>query len=196
VANTDADKKRARLEARERLESLSLQEKRDKSLQILNHLNEFLVSRNLSTAVLGVYAPIQNEVDWNLARAQGADFQNPIAFPAFRAGSSLMSFHRCTFEELESSNEFGVELKTPPQSSQVCEPEVLLIPGLAFGQKGQRLGRGKAFYDRYLQNHQCLKIGISYETQIVEDLPVAVHDQGMDVLISESGYAGREFDLG
>lgn len=67
---------------------------------------------------------------------------------------------------------------------------VILIPGLAFGMDGSRLGYGGGYYDRFLgrpgenQKKNCLKIGIAYDFQIFETLPKDPHDCLLDWILT------------
>lgn len=71
-----------------------------------------------------------------------------------------------------------------------CDPsllDVILVPGLAFDHHGHRLGRGKGCYDRFLEQmkqlpHPPLLIGLAYDFQIIEALPIEQHDQKVDML--------------
>lgn len=65
------------------------------------------------------------------------------------------------------------------------EPSWLLVPGVGFDLAGARLGRGKGFYDRYLQDRNVVKIGLTWTEQIVSKIPVESHDSHMDFLITE-----------
>lgn len=66
-----------------------------------------------------------------------------------------------------------------------ADPEWLMVPGVGFDLKGGRLGRGKGFYDRYLEDKDVLKIGLAWTEQIVEKIPVEKHDCHMDFIITE-----------
>lgn len=65
------------------------------------------------------------------------------------------------------------------------KPDWLFIPGVGFGFNGSRLGRGKGFYDRYLEDSKALRIGVCWSEQIIEELPVESHDCHMDFIITE-----------
>lgn len=69
------------------------------------------------------------------------------------------------------------------------EINLLLVPGLAFTRAGQRIGRGGGFYDRFLARlpASTVKMGVCFEEQIVETLPVEPHDQRMDAVVTERG---------
>ncbi|MFN3166348.1 MAG: 5-formyltetrahydrofolate cyclo-ligase [Phycisphaeraceae bacterium] len=63
-------------------------------------------------------------------------------------------------------------------------PDLALVPGLAFTRTGQRLGQGGGYYDRYLGQHPtAYKIGLCFNEQLAEELPVEDHDAGMDEVI-------------
>ncbi len=62
--------------------------------------------------------------------------------------------------------------------------DVIVCPGIAFDRKLHRLGRGKGFYDGFLKSApRAVKIGIGYPFQLVDSVPVELHDICMDKLI-------------
>lgn len=54
--------------------------------------------------------------------------------------------------------------------------ELAIIPGVAYDRKGNRLGRGKGYYDRLLPKINCHTIGLCYPHQVVSELPHEPHD--------------------
>lgn len=63
--------------------------------------------------------------------------------------------------------------------------DVALIPGIVFSRNGDRLGFGKGYYDRFLSKFQGAKLGICYDFQIMDEIPVSEHDIKMDLIVSE-----------
>lgn len=62
--------------------------------------------------------------------------------------------------------------------------EIALIPGVAFDAEGHRLGRGKGYYDRFLQSLPAVrKIGVCFDFQKVESVPSEAHDVVVDVVV-------------
>ncbi|NHB70181.1 5-formyltetrahydrofolate cyclo-ligase [Perlabentimonas gracilis] len=59
-----------------------------------------------------------------------------------------------------------------------------IIPGVAFDIKGNRMGRGKAYYDKLLRTNSMLKIGVAYSFQMVKSVPTDEFDIPMDLVIS------------
>ena len=68
------------------------------------------------------------------------------------------------------------------------EIDMVIVPALGFDRKRNRLGRGAGFYDRFLAKitPPTLKVGIAFECQIVENLPVNLAlDQKVDLVVTE-----------
>ena len=63
--------------------------------------------------------------------------------------------------------------------------DVALIPGIAFSPTGDRLGFGKGYYDRFLEEFNGIKIGVGYDFQITDNIPTDKHDIRMDMIITE-----------
>ncbi len=77
-----------------------------------------------------------------------------------------------------------------PEVCLVANPadiDIAVIPGLAFGRDGSRIGFGKGFYDRFLAEFTGVKIGVCYDFQVSDTVPVSEHDIGMDIIITEKG---------
>lgn len=166
------------------------EEHRERSLQIGKHLESYLLSftqNASSTWILGGFAPMQEEPFWDVALGQS--LRGHLAYPGDR-GEGMQFFH-CNPEELVVSQEFGVELLTPPLKAQQRSPDLLLVPGLAFTKKGERLGRGGGYFDRYLKNFNSTRIGVCFELQLREQLPCEGHDEKVDVVITEAGIYNR-----
>ena len=79
------------------------------------------------------------------------------------------------------------ELIISKDVTELCSGDLLLIPALAIDQKGNRLGRGKGYFDRELQAlPEGIKVyAVCYESEFLEELPTEVHDRRVDGLITE-----------
>lgn len=62
--------------------------------------------------------------------------------------------------------------------------ELILVPGVAFDRRGGRLGRGKGYYDRLLAGMGAIKVGLCFDFQRVDAVPLDAHDVPMDRVIS------------
>jgi 5-formyltetrahydrofolate cyclo-ligase len=64
--------------------------------------------------------------------------------------------------------------------------DLIIIPGIAFDSDKNRLGRGKAFYDRFLVNKRLVKIGVGFDLQLLPRIPSEKSDIKMDKVITAS----------
>lgn len=64
--------------------------------------------------------------------------------------------------------------------------DLIVVPGVAFDRKGNRLGRGKGYYDRFLSKTNATKIGICFDFQLFDTIPVNGRDIKMDMIVSEN----------
>ena len=64
----------------------------------------------------------------------------------------------------------------------------ILVPGLAFSSRGQRLGYGAGFYDRFLKDLAGFKLGLAYRQQIFPKLPTEFYDVNMDGVMTHDQY--------
>lgn len=176
-------KKALRLEMKRCLKHLDSKCENETKLSQL--LLQWLKSNNFYSKemVLGAFAPILGE-EPNFLISFSEIENRTLAFPAINSDGEMI-FRKSHPKDLMVTKEFGVELKTPDAQSLEVTPNFLLVPGLAFNLFGERLGRGKGFYDRYLEKFVGVKIGICFESQLVKEIPTEVHDQRCDWLITE-----------
>lgn len=177
-------KNELRNNVRKEIELLTQNELKNLSEKLSQNLVSFfqkfqVIQKNLT---VGAYAPIAGEPLWNLSFDSGC--QLSFAFP-FADEKKEMFFARSRFEDLIESSEFGTKIFVPKNKSVVVVPEILLIPGMAFTTKGERLGRGKGYFDKYLDQYPGLKVGVCFELQIKTYVPTEEHDKLCDWLITE-----------
>ena len=82
-------------------------------------------------------------------------------------------------------------IPVPPETKATVEPDVLLVPLMAFDARGYRLGYGGGFYDRTLERLRNMKpviaIGVAYSAQQVDEVVRGEHDQPLDWILTEQG---------
>lgn len=136
------------------------------------------------------FAPRPDEPDlWPLLEKMLAS--KICALPAFDAATQTYSARRVANLETDiATGKFGVR---EPASSCPEIPlnqfDLVLVPGVAFDLRGNRLGRGKGFYDWLLVGIRGLKCGVAFDEQIVAEVPVAVHDARMDFILTPTRWA-------
>jgi len=174
----DLEKKALRKRMRERKAALSAEEKILKSKRIF----EFIESQSWFTEakVVMCYWSLPDEVithdfclKWMklktllLPRMVGPDIV-PVVFDG----------------QLVKEPTLGVEEPQGELYSQTDMINVILVPGVAFDRYGNRLGRGKAYYDKFLHTTKALKVGVCFEEQLAEKIPTDHHDLPMDQVVA------------
>lgn len=89
------------------------------------------------------------------------------------------------------SGPYGI--KQPSTASTAAtrqEIELIIVPGLAFDEKLNRLGYGGGYYDRYLAKTTAFKLALAYSFLVVKQLPTSDHDIKMDAIITEKEVLG------
>lgn len=120
------------------------------------------------------------------------------ALPAVAAASRLLAFATVTGEPetapfVEWCRAHGKEVAMPDDEVDPSWPDVVIVPGVAFTVAGDRLGQGGGWYDRFLAELPpgVTTIGVGFDLQLVERLPVEQHDVRLDHVVTESGLASR-----
>ena len=107
-----------------------------------------------------------------------------IALP--RVLGNVMTFHPVRSRDALVHGKFGI--LEPPADSNCAgsQFDLILVPGLAFDLGGGRLGRGKGYYDRFLAGAHGIRAGICFDDQIVDHVPMELHDLRMDFVVTPS----------
>ncbi len=78
----------------------------------------------------------------------------------------------------------------PAADLPVVDPallDIVLVPGVAFDRRGARLGFGGGFYDRFLPTTPALRVGVTYDACLLDELPYTEADQHMDWIVTPTG---------
>jgi 5-formyltetrahydrofolate cyclo-ligase len=124
------------------------------------------------------YAPFPEELDvWPLVQDSLAAGKT-VALPRFQAATK--EYVACRILDASRdivSGHFGI--REPADHCVEIPREVLewvLVPGVAFDERGHRLGRGKGYYDRLLAPVRGTTCGVAFNEQLVPEIPVEPHD--------------------
>lgn len=195
---SEVSKAELRKVVKERITSLAKEQLKDKSHLVCRNLRDLLLEimskqSHLSISTIGLFSPKGDEVDLRaLDLSIGCALKT--VFPSCEANGEMV-FREATFSDLVEDQSFGVKLLAPDVNSKVLLPDICIVPGLAFSSSGQRLGRGKGFYDKFFSHYKGLKIGVAFEEQTFSELPCESHDVNVDYVVSESGVLGKQVDI-
>ncbi|MCL2446115.1 MAG: 5-formyltetrahydrofolate cyclo-ligase [Oscillospiraceae bacterium] len=102
-----------------------------------------------------------------------------------------------TFRRVDALNELVPGAHNIPEplptncALRITHYALCLVPGLAFDDRGYRLGYGGGYYDRFLANFQGRTLGICYAAMIGE-IPTGPHDLSVDVVVTEGEWYGQQ----
>ncbi len=151
--------------------------------------HELPVSRtNGEISVSGFY-PYQDEINVLplLARLVSEGWQT--ALPVVMEKGAPLTFRAWAPGEPTGRGIWDIHI--PLATAPEVEPDVLLVPMLAFDRRGFRLGYGGGFYDRTLaelrKRKPVIAIGVAYAEQEIEEVPVAGYDEPLDWILTERG---------
>lgn len=137
--------------------------------------------------VLFIYVSYKNEVATHRIIGHGLANNKIVCVPQIVSlEKGMKSIRINSFDELKE-NSMGI-LEPLDNKIEVNPKEVdlLLMPGLAFDSKGGRLGYGGGFYDKYLTKcrKDAVKIGLCYDFQLIDSVPVGALDEPVDEVIT------------
>lgn len=84
---------------------------------------------------------------------------------------------------------FHIEEPTGSDTASMADIEMVVVPAVAYDRRGNRVGRGKGYYDRLLAETRATKVGVAYDFQLMDEgeIPAEPHDVRVDIVITESG---------
>lgn len=149
------------------------------------HLSEVLAGyRGVS---LAGYMAMRTEIDPTPAMEEAAA-HGPVGVPVIMGAGLPLKFSRWEPGIALRDGPFGAKI---PETEDFFEPEILIVPLVAFERNGGRLGYGGGFYDRTLEllrsRRATLAIGFAYSAQEAETLPLETTDQPLDMIVTERG---------
>ncbi len=140
-----------------------------------------------------IYYSIGNEVETVSIIRKLLFMGKTVSLPVCTAPKNLMAGIITDPVQLVTTR-FGLREPDPRQLTCPDIIDVIVVPGLAFDERGFRLGRGAGYYDRFLSGlPNSFKLGLAYDFQVFPWIPAESHDIGMDGLLTSGGY--REFDI-
>ena len=171
-------KKEIRRSIKSRTLALKPEQALRQSEAVVERLLQILAQRK--PQVVALFVPLRDEVQIDSLMQR---IECRVVVP--RVEGDEMEFYDLASGALAEGT-FGI---MEPQYGEPIEPrkiDVMVVPGVAFTPSGDRLGRGKGFYDRYLsrEGFRAYCVGVCYPHQVVDSLPVEPHDRRMDEVVS------------
>ncbi len=147
------------------------------SEQIRHHLRKAEIWK--AARVVFGFVALPSEPDW---LGEGP-VDKLLAFPRILDNGALLFFSGTVFE----AGAHGVS--EPVGGTAAPPPDLVIVPGLAFDRAGVRLGRGKGYYDRWLEANPAVRtLGVCFKFQVLERIPAEPHDVCVNAILTEDGF--------
>lgn len=171
--NNKIEKRKELIEIRK-----NIKERIARSIVLTNYMLDYLSKYE----VIGLYAAMPEEVNVDYLFYKLKKASKIIVMPKI-IGDDL-SFIR--INSLHDMKIFRWNLREPI-SDEAFDKEkidVILVPGLGFDKKNNRIGHGMGYYDKYLKDYKGIKIGICFKEQLLDAIPTEKHDVKMNKVIT------------
>lgn len=182
-------KEKLRKQLIEQLLSLKSEESIRRSKNVEKNISNLPIYKNAKTIM--AYYPLKGEVSI-LGIVRKALGEKRICFPVIDSESNnLIPYCIRDLERDFIKGPHGVMQPDTNSTKKVDLGDIDLVftPGIAYDRNKNRLGRGAGFYDRFITelNSCTKKIGVAFDFQILDDLPVNIlHDQKVDIVVAET----------
>lgn len=149
-----------------------------------------------------VFAYVSTALEVNTQKILAACLKDgkKLALPKCMSADGLMNFYYVSsLEELKKGMYSVYEPEGSKNTTANCFDNALcIVPGLCFDGMGYRLGFGKGYYDRFLQNFNSTTVGLCYSRCVCPQLPKGKFDRPVDILITEkyTNYTHNVFSEG
>ena len=170
------------------LSSLSESELLKKTKRLEDRLFEF--ANFLEAKIALLYMNRSNEVKTINIIKRCYDYNKIVVLPAFN--SETFEIKLLKVDNVDTDLIPGPRGAMEPDSSRcmivpIKSIDIAIIPGIAFDEKGGRIGSGKGYYDRLIPNLPITtrKVALSFESQIVPLVPMEPHNRHVDIIITE-----------
>jgi 5-formyltetrahydrofolate cyclo-ligase len=177
----DTRKTEIRKIIREKKKQFSLAEKKEKSEVIFNQIESLEQFRSANTIM--AYWSMDDEVHTHdlILKFLG---KKQIILPVVKGDVlELKEFTGKT--NMMVGESYGIKEPEGDPFYEIDKIDLIVVPGVAFDINNNRLGRGKAYYDNLLIKTQALKVGVCFDFQLLDFVPVDEHDVKMDLVITD-----------
>lgn len=182
-------KKELRTELRARVAALTPAQIAERSTRACNLL---LTQPEYARAeTIMIYLSMSQEVDTSAIAIRAWEDLKRVLAP--RVAWEQRRMHPVEIHSLASTRteQDGVGIRQPPSDGQVlplAEIDLIIVPGLGFDEHGNRLGRGRGFYDRFLghRDFRGIACALAFEEQVVPQVPSEPLDVRVDMLVTDA----------
>ena len=174
------NKKELRMAVKAKVKQLTFAEKNIEASCVFSHIEESDIFKNSKSIML--FASLPDEIPTHGIIERWAEHKN-IYLPRVNGDDLEIIKYQPGMLHIGSYNILE------PEGNDAVAPDILdliIVPGVAFDRDGNRLGRGKGFYDRFLAQTYAKTIAVCFDCQLVEHIPTEPHDLPAQFVVTKS----------
>jgi 5-formyltetrahydrofolate cyclo-ligase len=138
-------------------------------------------------AIVSGFMPLKSEINPLPLMRKLAEAGAALALPVVAGKGQPLTMRGWAFGTPLASGVWGI--KEPMADAPAVDPDILIVPLLAFDGRGYRLGYGAGYYDMTLTGLRTRKpiaaVGIAYAAQEVDTVPTTPRDARLDLVLTE-----------
>lgn len=154
----------------------------------INFTKKFLLLDYLNTYhTFMLFMPYKNEIDTTYLINRLLSEKKRVVLPKVdKTSNTINAFEVTNLTSDLISGAYGI-MEPTEQLLKILPSEIdlILLPGVAFDRKGYRLGYGGGYYDRFLLDTGAFKLGVAFEFQVIEQIPVESWDIQLDKILTD-----------
>lgn len=176
----DEEKKRIRFDLKHIKEDLSDEEKEIAAAAVFGKLESLSEFKSAKTIVIYWSAP--DELPTQTFIKKWKD-EKLIILPSIKGRKLRLKRYSSDVNMVQRA--LGI---WEPDLKEIFDGKVdlVIVPGVAFDSKKNRLGRGKGYYDRFFRKQKTLKIGVGFDFQLINSVPLNTWDKRLDLILTPS----------
>lgn len=175
----DQEKKQVRKEMKALKSKYSFEQKKALSVPILKSLEQ--IPEFIQAKTIMLYWSMEDELPTHDFVCKWAQ-KKRIILPCVKGETlELRVFEGA--DVLVEGEKYGIPEPTGSVFRTEDKIDLIVVPGIAFDRQRNRMGRGKAYYDRLLHSLSAYKLGLCFAFQVLEQVPVDEHDIRMDEIV-------------
>ena len=163
----------------------NIKNKKEKSIIISDKVKKDIDYQKAK--VVALYKSLLSEVNTDELIKYSINSGKIVALP--KVINNELIFYKINIEEVLVKSNFGVEEPTGNEENFINKNNIdlLIIPGICFDKQKNRLGFGKGYYDRFLNNTSLKTIALCFNEQILNNqlLPITDHDKKVNKIITD-----------
>jgi 5-formyltetrahydrofolate cyclo-ligase len=144
----------------------------------------------VTARTIGLYWPFRNEVLTQSIFREAVSRRKKVAFPVTSAEGRAMDYIAVDDEDDLSEGTYGIMEPrfVPERRVGVEELDLIVVPGVAFDERGYRIGYGGGYFDRLLSGDavRARRAALAFDLQLVDRIPRRAHDAKVELIFTES----------